>query len=310
MSKSTERFLRSGLKLRHLHLVLALDEHRQIGKVAEVLHVTQPAVSKALAELEDGLSFRLFERRSRHIEPTAHGHVLIRHARSVVDQLRRAGEDLSAQEQATVHQLSVGVMHGLGLSLMADAISLARERLPQLQLAVTEDHSDRLIGPLRAGRVDLVLGSALSPRNAGDLEATPLCEDVMRLMVRVKHPLLRQRALSWEALLPYPWVLPLRTTKLRHSLDTALRRMQVEYPAHQFEALAVGLYYSLAQDIDAVAFVPARVGRWMESHGLCQALPLAVPGVVIPLVATRLKTAPPTQAAQVFLNSVERAAAM
>src|SRR5258708_8420643 len=70
MSK-IDRVLRSNLKLRHLQLLVALDQFRHLGRAAEFLAVTQPAVSKTLAEIERMLDMTLFERSTRGTEPTA-----------------------------------------------------------------------------------------------------------------------------------------------------------------------------------------------------------------------------------------------
>src|SRR5690606_3916788 len=63
-------YIRNELRLRHLHLLVVLDDLRSMGKVAAHIHVTQPAVSKALGEMEKGLGAKLFERTSRGILPT------------------------------------------------------------------------------------------------------------------------------------------------------------------------------------------------------------------------------------------------
>ena len=85
-----DSYIRTDLKPRHLHLLVALDNIRNLGRVAEYMHVTQPAVSKSLAELERGVGLRLFERTARGVHPTIYGECLIRHARSMLTDLAQA----------------------------------------------------------------------------------------------------------------------------------------------------------------------------------------------------------------------------
>ena len=63
-------YLRRGLTLRHLHLLVELDETRHVGRVATALHVSQPAISKTLAEIESGIGVSLFDRTPRGLVPT------------------------------------------------------------------------------------------------------------------------------------------------------------------------------------------------------------------------------------------------
>ena len=72
-------YIRANLKLRHLQLLVAMDDLGSVSRVAAYLNVTQPAVSKTLAQIEEGLELPLFERTSRGMEPTEHGACLIRH---------------------------------------------------------------------------------------------------------------------------------------------------------------------------------------------------------------------------------------
>jgi DNA-binding transcriptional LysR family regulator len=85
-----ERYLRAGLTPRALRLVVALDDVRHVGRVAAFLHVTQPAVSKSLGELERGMGVRLFERTTLGLRPTAFGACLVHHARVLLASLGHA----------------------------------------------------------------------------------------------------------------------------------------------------------------------------------------------------------------------------
>src|SRR5215468_12019136 len=82
-----DAYMRTSFKPRHLRLLVALDELRHLGKAAASINVSQPAVSKALGELERGLGLRLFERTARGVNPTAYGECMIRHARVMLSEL-------------------------------------------------------------------------------------------------------------------------------------------------------------------------------------------------------------------------------
>ena len=80
-------YIRANLKLRHLQLVVTLDELRNVGRVAAYLNVSQPAVSKTLSALERELNMSLFQRTACGTEPTEDGECLILHARQILGNL-------------------------------------------------------------------------------------------------------------------------------------------------------------------------------------------------------------------------------
>ena len=91
-----DRVMRSNLKLRHLQLLVALDELRHVGRAAEFLSITQPAVSKTLAEIERMYGLNLFDRSTRGTVPTAYGISVVRFARSVLANHERTRDEIAA----------------------------------------------------------------------------------------------------------------------------------------------------------------------------------------------------------------------
>src|SRR5687768_11259777 len=105
-----DRYMRSGLRPRSLQLLVAIDELRQLGKVADFLNITQPAVSKAVAEMERGLGLKLFERTARGVHPTIYGECLIRHARVMLSDLGQARDELRGLVSGSSGTVRVGVL--------------------------------------------------------------------------------------------------------------------------------------------------------------------------------------------------------
>ncbi len=102
MDHNADAFWRSHFKMRHLRMLTALDEHRHVGRAADALYVSQPAVSRTLAEIETGLGLRLFDRTPAGLVPTPYGERLIEYARHLEIEMFRAREDLKAMDYAAV----------------------------------------------------------------------------------------------------------------------------------------------------------------------------------------------------------------
>src|SRR5262250_3035684 len=105
-----DRVLRSNIKLRHLQLMVALDEFRHLGRTAEFLSVSQPAVSRVLTEVEKMLGLTLFTRSTRGTEPTAAGESLVRFARSVLAQYEQTRDEIAAVESGASGRIRIGSM--------------------------------------------------------------------------------------------------------------------------------------------------------------------------------------------------------
>src|SRR5918994_5494380 len=95
LSEDGDRLLRSGLKLQHMRMILALDEHGQISAAAHMLNISQPAASRMIAEMEDILGVPLCRRLPRGVELTPFGVALARRARAMLLELREVDREIS-----------------------------------------------------------------------------------------------------------------------------------------------------------------------------------------------------------------------
>ncbi len=149
-----DRVLRSNLKLRHLQLVLVLDEFRHLGRAAEFLSLTQPAVSKSLAEIERMFGLSLFLRSTRGTEPTPYGTAVVRFARSVLSDLGRTRDEIAAVASGAAGRVSVGAMVVVLPGLLAGAVALLKARSALTTVAIEEGELTPLLPRLRGGELD------------------------------------------------------------------------------------------------------------------------------------------------------------
>src|SRR5471032_3558301 len=136
METNPNWFLRARLKTRQLLLLIALDEQRNIHRASEELHMTQPAASKQLKDLEEMLGVQLFDRLPRGMEPTIYGETMIRHARMALTSLSLAHEDIVALKAGLSGQVDIGIIMAPSMSLMPRAISRVKEQAPLLRIGV------------------------------------------------------------------------------------------------------------------------------------------------------------------------------
>jgi len=302
----TDWYLQVNLKARQLRLLAALDDFGNLKQVADISHVTVPAVSKALAELERGLGLQLFARTAQGLRPTAYGECLIRHARSMLAGIHQAREELRAIGSGTEGKIHVGVFPAWTAQLLPAALALLKQRAPTANVLVTEGTATTLMPDLWQGKVDLLVGRLPPRRSMPDVEELELLEEPLVLMTGPHHPLARKRKVKWSDLQGYPWVLPPAGSQLREPLERILERHGVSLSSNYVETLSTGLVRSYLHMTDAIAMMAATVAR--ESAQPLSILPLALPRLMRPAGALWYRHRPLAPGARLLLSCLQEAA--
>lgn len=311
MAVISSAFLQRALTLRHLRLLVALEELGKVARVAEALNISQPAVSKALAEIEGGVGVSLFERTPRGLLPTAHGACLLRYAHLMTSEIGRAVDELNGIERGMSAALAVGATAGAGTGYLLNAAILqARRQLPELTVAVSEGLRDHQLRQLRTGRLDLVVGAALEGAVPDDLEGTPLYIDALTIVCGMHHRLAVQRATDWADLVSEAWVLPPRGTRVRALVDALFRRGGSQRPRVLAETLSLDLVLELLAHGGALAVLPQHLARRMAVAGQVRVLDIDTPGLVMPVSVFTLAAGPRSAVADLFRRCLVESAAL
>jgi DNA-binding transcriptional LysR family regulator len=190
------------VQLRHL---IALAETGSFSRAAQLLFLTQPALSRSIRALEDQLHTPLFDRVGRRIELTPFGRVTLERARHLVldaDELQ-VGADRFKDGQSGV--LRVGMGSGPGAMLMTPLLLHMAQERPKLHVEISRAGTELLVQALRARSLDALVIDVRSLRPAADLRTESVHEMRGAFLVRRGHPLARTRAgVTFEAIAKYP----------------------------------------------------------------------------------------------------------
>jgi DNA-binding transcriptional LysR family regulator len=293
MSK-IDRVLRSNLKLRHLQMLVALDQFRHLGRAAEFLSVTQPAVSKTLAEVERMFGMPLFERSTRGTWPTAAGASVVRFARSVLAGYERTRDEIADEASGASGRTRVGAMVSATPGLLAQAVERLKSRSARTTVLIEEGDLTRLLPRLRLGELDLFVGRLEPGYAAPDLETEPLYEDPMVAVVRPGHPLARKRAVQWADIARQPCVMPPPWASLRVKLVQQFFAHGLHPPADIVESASFLSQLTFAHQRGAVAFMARTVARHFERLGMVAVLKIAVQVDLPPVGLITLRGQPMT----------------
>ncbi len=196
------------LKFRHLRLLVALHESRNLSRTAEAMALTQPAVSKWLQEIEGEIGEVLFTRSARGLAPTPAGDLLVRRARVLLHELEQTQTELAHFKQGDTGPLRLGSTPAALADPLPQALTRFHQRWPTTRVTVESGHLDVLLERLSNGQLDLVL-TVLEDRELDEgLIATPIYQERMALVARLGHPLASQASPTWRDALAYPWIGP------------------------------------------------------------------------------------------------------
>jgi DNA-binding transcriptional LysR family regulator len=290
---SADPFLRSRLKLRHVQLVVAVDDLRSIHKAAARLRMTQPAATKLLSDLEHVLGLRLFERTTRGIIPTPHGESLARHARAILGTLDHARDELAAISMGSTGKLNVGVLLVVAPVLLPHALLAFKRKNPHVTVHVQEGTLGTLLPLLRSGELDVVVGRLTSDFATTGLHFEHCYDEPMTVVARRGHPLGKRRKLSLAELARQSWILPTPDTAYRHRIDAAFRQGGVEPPAELIESMSILTNTTLLQESDMLGVMPRNIARHYARAGALAVLrvPLPLPSGPVGII-TRADQAP------------------
>lgn len=275
-------YLQINLKARHLRLLVTIDTYRNLSQVAEVTHVTVPAVSKSLAELERGLGLTLFSRTAQGLVPTPYGECLVRHARSMLTILSQARDELKALSSGTEGKVHIGMLPASASVLLTRALSLLKERSPGTNVTVIEGTTGSLLPELWQGHLDLVVGRLPPPDTLGSFEERELLEEPVTLVTGRHHPLARRKNLTWADLNPYPWILPPVGSILRDPLERALEAHDVPLTNNYIETLSVHVVRAHLQVSDCIAVMADTAANDATQPQPLHTLPLSLPRLLRP----------------------------
>ncbi|ECC4276891.1 LysR family transcriptional regulator [Salmonella enterica] len=244
------------IRLRHLHTFVAVAQQGTLGRAAETLNLSQPALSKTLNELEQLTGTRLFERGRLGAQLTVPGEQFLTHAVKVLDALNTAGQALNRKEDASADVVRVGALPTAALGILPAAIGRFHQQQKSTSLQVATMNNTMLLAGLKSGEIDLGIGRMSDPELMGGLNYELLFLESLKLVVRPGHPLL-QETITLSRVMEWPVVVSPKGTVPRQNAEALLQSQGCKMPAGCIETLSASLSRQLTLDYDYVWFVPS-----------------------------------------------------
>lgn len=271
------RRTRTKLKIRQMFLLVALDEARNLHQAANETHMSQPAASKMLKDIEELFGVPFFERLPRGVRPTLYGETMIRHVRMALSNLSQGQDAIATLQAGLTGQVDVGVIITASMTLVPQAIMRTKAHAPKLCIGIEVESSHVLMERLKRGDLDFLIARILDREDDSGLLYEDLSEETECAVARLGHPLLARSDLSLQDLADASWILSPRGSILRHRFDMMFRRIELEPPTNVVETTAISAIKSLLQQSDFLHVMPFDVARYYVSSNELAMLPIDLP---------------------------------
>ncbi len=188
-----------NITLRHLRAALAVAQHQSFRRAAEELHLSQPALSLTISELERNLGMVLFDRNSRMVRTTELGQTFLAQAGRLMGDLTRLVDWAGDVARSRRGRVVVATLASIAARAMPQVIRQCAARFPEIEVVIQDDLASRVNRSVRQGEADMGV-TVQVPDGADDTLFEPLCEDPIHVVFQRTHRFSRDTAVAWRAL--------------------------------------------------------------------------------------------------------------
>ncbi|MGH6761761.1 MAG: pca operon transcription factor PcaQ [Phyllobacterium sp.] len=250
--------IENRIKFRHLATFLEVARQKSVMKAAEILNISQPAVTKTIRELEDVLGVAVFERDGRGIRITRYGEVFLKHAGASITALRQGVDSVSSELTGNSIPIRVGALPTVSTRIMPRAMHLFLKEATGSHIKIVTGENAVLLEQLRLGDLDLVVGRLASPEKMTGLSFEHLYSEQVVFAVRVGHPLLGTDDI-FSRLAEFPLLMPTKGSIIRPFVDRFLIANGIASLPTQIETVSDAFGRAFVRTSDAV---------WIISRGV------------------------------------------
>lgn len=296
------------IRMRDLATLQALAETGSMARAAAALGMTQPAISKAVAGLEDLLGVTLLERSVRGVTLTEYGRILLRHGRVAADALAGAVQEIGVAADPAAGLVRVGTTEPMA-DLIATIVERLSARAPRIRYAVTLSDTDRLVRDLRERALDLVVTRWVEGTVAPDLLVEHLFTTQLAVMAGHRHRLVRRRHIDLAALMDEAWVLSPPDSYLGRLVGLGFAAHGLAMPTPTLVTLSIYMRLCLLASGRFLTVLPRQILRHPTNRPWLRELQVDLAGTAGGIAMLTLRDRHVTGAARLFAEASRLVAA-
>lgn len=265
--KRTDQISRR-LRLKDLHTLQVIAELGSMAKASQQLALSQPAISKAVSEMERTVGTALLDRSSRGVELTESGKLLLGRARNIFDEVRQGIEDIAAASDPTQGEVRIGAAETLTV-VLSEIIGHLVRKYPRIRYSITISDGDSLNRDLRERKLDVVFRRWLPVPGADDLKVDVAFRQALGVLAERSHPLLRRKKLQLADLMEEQWALSPDDSFLGRVVADVFARRNLPLPPAVVRTVSVYMRMSLLASGKFISVLPLTMlqqpfGGWLR----------------------------------------------
>jgi LysR family carnitine catabolism transcriptional activator len=253
------------MKIAQLKAFIQIAESHTYAEAAENLHLSQPAVSIAIKNLEEEVGGKLFNRTTRQLALTPEGRDFLPVAQRLLQDWNRASDDLKSRFVKGEGSVTIAAMPSFASSILPKILRDFRKKYSNVTIKIVDEVMDKVIQQVRENRAEL--GFVFEPENLTGLQFTPIFLDNFILVLPPEHPLSANEGIKWHDLVKHSFVAMNYGSTMRIWLDKeavqANVTLDIVAEASQFATIG-----QLVKESVGISIVPALCQEQMEARGL------------------------------------------
>ena len=296
--------LRVSLTYAQLQALIAVSESENFTLAARRLGLAQPTVHRAVAQIEQEAARTLFERTSFGILPTRLCQALAQAARLAIYEFDQADAELAQFDGSEAGAVVIGAMPLARSILLPRALARFRQRYSTFAVRIIDGTYDALLGDLRRGSIDFLVGALREPAPIEDVVQERLFDDRLALLARPDHPLAKQTTVSIDDLLAYPWVVPRLGTPTRAQFETLFTSEGKAIPQRLIESGSLLLMRGVLSESDHLGCISRHQSQPECDHGLLAQIHFSTDHLIRPIGLTYRQNWQPTRIQQQMMEII------
>jgi DNA-binding transcriptional LysR family regulator len=271
-------------------------------KAAERLAISNPVVSKTIADLERALGVRLLERSRQGVEPTLYGRAVLKHGLAAFDELRQCVKEIEFLTDPTAGDVRIGSIIPLAASFASAVIDRLSRRHPRIAFQLMAGTVEALYRELTSRNIDLLLTWELPTAAQAQFDFEPLYDDSFVVVAGARSVWSKRRKIKLAELVSEPWVLPPPESSIGSIFAGAFRASGLDYPSRTVVALPHDVRISFLATGRFLTMFHSSVMRFSNKHPGIKILPVELPiaRVLNGIVTLKNRTISPV--AQLFIE--------
>jgi len=293
------------LKLRDLNIFLTVAKQRSMSKAATELAISQPAISRAIADMEHSLGVRLLDRSPQGVEPTQYGRALVKCGIAVFNELKQGINEIGFLADPTAGELRIGCPDALAAGMVQVVIDRLLRKHPRMRFHI---ETTALFRELRERNVELVINRMPGLVAEEDFDAEILYQDSAVIVAGTNSPWARRRKVQLADLVNESWVMPKSDSPLWPSLIKAFHASGLKSPS---ATVTVSSFHVRINLLATGRFLSVRPGSTLRFQGnapLLTALPIELPPNQEPVAIITLKNRTLSPVARLFIEHTREVA--